>query len=169
MFQFYIKSRQSLNLSQAEGQEWIKTKCFYILLCSFPHEVTVSKWSNWDIKKHAQAQKPISIPHRQHILLLTILHSDDGNLYFNSQLIITLLLCCPYTGVCNKCRAAIICFSVIERFINMENTQWSDISAGKQRHRYDISFAFLNLLSPAISSIYLPWLIMCLKRLVFER
>lgn len=89
----------------------------------------------------SQKEKPISIPHRQPILLLTISHTDDVNLCFNSQLIITLpLLCCFYTGVCNKCRAAIICFSVIERFINMENTQGSGISADKQKHKYLLFF-----------------------------
>lgn len=92
--------------------------------------------------KETQPKKPISFPHRQCTLLLTILHSDDVNLYFNSQLIITLPLCCLYTGVCNKFRAEIICFSVIERFINMENTQQSIINAGKQQHKYYIFFCF---------------------------
>lgn len=106
--------------------------------------------------KETQPKKPISFPHRQCTLLLTILHSDDVNLYFNSQLIITLPLCCLYTGVCNKFRAEIICFSVIERFINMENTQQSIINAGKQQHKYYIFFLFfLKCALPCNNSINL--------------
>lgn len=108
--------------------------------------------------KETQPKKPISSPHRQCILLLTILHSDDVNLYFNSQLIITLLLSCLYTGVCNKCRAEIICFTVIERFINMGNTQRSSISAGRRQQKYYVFFVFLKcalLCSNSINSLCL--------------
>lgn len=91
---------------------------------------------------------PVSFPNRRRILLLTILHSDDVNLYFNSQLIITLSLCCLYTGVCNKCRAEIICFSVIESFINKKNTQWSSISSDKQQHSF-----LKNMLSIGLTNV----------------